>query len=146
MAGSRTYRCARSACSPSHPGSQQSRFALQRPSRPGVEAADRQIWPGSGITRVRTPKIMIVLPGGRSGSPGPVDIGVVGDGRRSRPRWDRVHRATTTLAYSSASSGNRPAGRAAGLMDPADPGRDALLVEQAGCLTWAGRPTGAEAT
>ena len=36
--------------------------------------------------------------------------------------------------------------RAAGLMDPADPGRDALLVEQAGCLTWAGRPTGAEAT
>jgi len=31
-------------------------------------------------------------------------------------------------------------------MDPADPGRDALLVEQAGCLTWAGRPTGAEAT
>ena len=36
--------------------------------------------------------------------------------------------------------------RAAGLMDPADPGRDALLVEQAGCLTWAGRPAEAEAT
>ena len=36
--------------------------------------------------------------------------------------------------------------RAAGLMDPADPGRDALLVDQAGCLTWAGRPAEAEAT
>jgi tetratricopeptide (TPR) repeat protein len=30
-------------------------------------------------------------------------------------------------------------------MDPADPGRDALLAEQAGCLAWAGRPTEAEA-
>jgi DNA-binding CsgD family transcriptional regulator/tetratricopeptide (TPR) repeat protein len=35
--------------------------------------------------------------------------------------------------------------QAAGLMDPADPGRDALLAEQAGSLVWAGRPTEAEA-
>jgi tetratricopeptide (TPR) repeat protein len=35
--------------------------------------------------------------------------------------------------------------RAAGLMDPADPGRDTLLAEQAGGLTWAGRPAKTEA-
>jgi len=35
--------------------------------------------------------------------------------------------------------------RATGLMDPADPSRDALLVEQARSLTWAGRPAQAEA-
>jgi len=35
--------------------------------------------------------------------------------------------------------------RAIGLMDPADPGRDTLLAEQAGILTWAGRQAEAEA-
>jgi DNA-binding CsgD family transcriptional regulator len=34
--------------------------------------------------------------------------------------------------------------RAVGLMDPADPGRDALLAEQAGSLVWAGRLAEAE--
>jgi DNA-binding CsgD family transcriptional regulator len=36
-------------------------------------------------------------------------------------------------------------GRAAGLMDPADPGRDRLLAEQASSLLWAGRISDAEA-
>jgi len=35
--------------------------------------------------------------------------------------------------------------RAAGLMDPADPGRDSLMAEQAGSLMWAGRLAEAEA-
>ena len=85
-------------------------FCSSKTEQAGCRGSRSPDLAGIGITRVRTPKIMIVLPGGRSGSPGPVDTGVVGGGRQSRPRWDRVHRATTTLAYSSASSGNRPAG------------------------------------
>ena len=58
-------------------------------------------------------------------------------------RWlTRAARAAVATSPDGAAS---LLARAVGLMDPADPGRDALLAEQAGCLMWAGRLAEAEA-
>ena len=58
-------------------------------------------------------------------------------------RW--LTRAAREAVATSPDGAARMLARAAGLMDPADPGRDALLAEQAGCLMWAGRLAEAEA-
>jgi DNA-binding CsgD family transcriptional regulator len=58
-------------------------------------------------------------------------------------RW--ITRAAREAVATSPDGAASLLARAAGLMDPADPGRDALLAEQAGCLMWAGRLAEAEA-
>ena len=58
-------------------------------------------------------------------------------------RW--LTRAAREAVATSPDAAASLLARATGLMDPADPGRDALLVEQARSLTWAGRPAQAEA-
>jgi DNA-binding CsgD family transcriptional regulator/tetratricopeptide (TPR) repeat protein len=54
-------------------------------------------------------------------------------------------RAAAEAMATSLDSAASMLARATSLMDPADPGRDALLAEQAECLLWAGRMAEAEA-
>jgi len=60
---------------------------------------------------------------------------VPGDAEAVRWLTQAAHEAVATSPDVAASL----LARATGLMDPADPGRDSLLAEQAGSLVWAGR-------
>ena len=66
---------------------------------------------------------------------------VPGDAEAVRWLTQAAHEAVATSPDVAASL----LARATGLMDPADPGRDSLLAEQAGSLVWAGRLGEAEA-